>query len=173
MKRNKRGQLDFPVLTFAIILIGLIILAPIVLKVVRGTVTPFSSAIGNTVGGNESGGPANVNYVLGVFVSFWDGVLMFAFVLAVILLFVSAFLIDVNPFFMILYIFMLFLTVVFSPEVLGAIDRIYDASAFATEVTLLPFIDFLRLNFGIVLTAIGILTMIIIYAKVRYFPSQQ
>lgn len=171
--KHKKGQIDFPVITFAIILIGLILLSPIILKVVRSTVTPFSASLSNMTVGNSSGAPANVNYVLGTFVTFWDGVIMFAFLLSVILLFVSAFLIDVNPFFMILYIFMLFLTIMFAPEILGAVDRIYEAGAFAEEVTLLPFVDFLRLNFGVILTAIGILTMIIIYAKIRYFPSQQ
>jgi len=166
--KNKKGQMDFPVLTFAIVLIGLIILAPIVLKVVRGTINPFSDSLSNMTVGNNSGAVDNVDYVLGTFVNFWDGVLIFAFLVAVILLFVSAFLIDANPFFMILYILMLFLTVVFAPEILGAVDRIYEANAFAQEVALLPFLDFLRLNFGLVLTGIGILTMIIIYAKIRY-----
>lgn len=168
---NKKGQMDFPVLTFAIVLIGLILLAPIILKVVRSTITPFASSLGNisVAGGVQA--ETNVNYVLGMFVNFWDGVLMFAFLLAVILLFISAFLIDANPFFMILYILMLFLTVIFAPEILGAIDRIYEANAFAGEVTLIPFLDFLRLNFGVVITAIGILTMVIIYAKIRYFPK--
>lgn len=173
LKKNKKGQMDFPILTFAIILIGLIILAPIVLKVVRSTVTPFSASLGNlsTAGGDI--GQTNSNYVLGVFVNFWDGVIIFAFLFAVILLFVSAFLIDANPFFVILYILLLFLTVIFAPEILGAVDRIYEANAFAGEVALLPFIDFIRLNFGLVLTIIGILTMVIIYAKLRYFNRNE
>ena len=170
---NKRGQIDFPILTFAVIVIGLILLAPIILKVVKTTVEPFGETLGNMTTGGGAIAETNVNYVLGVFVNFWDGVLMFAFLLAVILLFISAFLIDANPFFMILYIFLLFLTVIFAPEILGAVDRIYEANEFATEVALIPFLDFLRLNFGVVLTAIGILTMIIIYAKLRYFPKNE
>ena len=71
------------------------------------------------------------------------------------------------------YIFILFLTLVFAPEILGAVDRIYEANAYAQEVALLPFMDFLRLNFGVLITVIGILTMIIIYAKIRYFPSNR
>ena len=61
----------------------------------------------------------------------------------------------------------------FAPEVLVSIDKIYEANAFVEEVALIPFIDFLRLNFGVVITAIGILTMIIIYAKIRYFPKNE
>lgn len=171
--QNKRGQFDFPLITFAIVIIGLILLAPIVLKVVRGTVTPFADALGNASVGGGDLAKANTNYILGVFVNFWDGVLMFGFLISVILLFVSAFLIDANPFFMILYILLMFLTVIFAPEILGAVDRIYEANAFAQEVALVPMLDFLRLNFGLVLTIIGILTMVVIYAKVRYFPAQQ
>lgn len=161
--------MDFPIITFAIIVIGLIVIAPIVLKFVNSTLTPFSSSLGNmsTAGGDIAS--ANVSYVLGVFVNFWDGVIIFAFLFATILLFISAFLIDSHPFFMILYILMLFLTIVFAPEILQALDNIYEANAFATEVALIPFIDFIRLNFGIILTVIGVLTMIIIYARLRYF----
>ena len=172
-KKNKNGQIDMPILTFAIVLIMLILVAPIILKIVRGTLNPFGDALGNMSGEGGATAKANVTYVLGVFVNFWDGVIMFAFLLAVILLFVSAFLIDANPFFMILYILILFLTLVFAPEILGAVDRIYEANAYAEEVALVPFMDFLRLNFGVVLTVIGILTMIIIYAKIRYFPSNR
>lgn len=170
--KKKKGQMDFPIITFAIVLIGLILLAPIILKITRGTITPFGNALGNMtdIGGEVA--KENTLHVLGVFVKFWDGVIMLAFLLAVILLFVSAFLIDVNPFFMILYIFMLFLTLIFAPTILDTVDRIYEAPAYAEEVALVPFMDFLRLNFGVVLTVIGILTMIIIYAKIRYFPNR-
>ena len=164
--------MEFPILIFAIVVIGLILMAPIILKVVRTTLSPFSSALGNLSVEGGAIAQTNVNYVLGVFVNFWDGVILFAFLLSVILLFISAFLIDANPFFMILYILMLFLTILFAPEILKAVDKIYEANIYAEEVALLPFIDFIRLNFGLILTAIGILTMIIIYAKIRYFPRQ-
>jgi len=166
--KNKKGQIDFPVVTFAIIFIGLILLAPIVLKIVRSTATPFSQSLGNLSIAGADQAQQNTDYVVGVFVNFWDGVILFAFLFAVILLFVSAFLIDASPFFMILYIILLFLTIIFAPEILGAIDRIYEANEFATEVALLPFVDFLRLNFGLVLTMVGILSMIVIYAKIRF-----
>jgi len=166
--KNKKGQIDFPIVTFAIIVLGLIIISPVVLKVVRSTLTPTASALNNMTGQGGELASTNVNYVLGIFVNFWDGVIIFMFLFSIILLFISSFMIDSHPLFMVVYILILFLTVVFAPEILGAIDRIYEANAFATEIPLIPFIDFIRLNFGIILTAIGILTMIIIYAKLRY-----
>jgi hypothetical protein len=164
----KKGQTDFPIITFAIVLIGLILLAPIILKFVRSTIMPFSASLGNVTGGGGAIAQANVNYVLGVYTSFWDGVILICFLIAIILLFVSALLIDANPFFIILYIIVFFLTVVFAPNIMLAVNNIYDSSSFAGEVSLLPFIDFIRLNFGAILTAVGVITMIIIYAKIRY-----
>lgn len=171
--KNKKGQFDFPIITFVIIVIGLIFLAPIILKVVNSSLTPFETALSNTPGGNESGAVSNVQSVHGTFVSFWDGVLVIAFLIAVILLFVSAFLIDTHPVFIILYVLMLFFTLVFAPSILTAINKIYESGSFAQEVSALAFMDFLRLNFGLIITVIGVLTMIIIYAKVKFFPSNQ
>jgi len=60
----------------------------------------------------------------------------------------------------------------FAPTVLDTIDKIYDSATFAQETAILQFMDFIRLNFGLMLLVAGILTMIIIYAKVRYFPAR-
>lgn len=169
---NKKGQFDFPIITFVIIVAGLLFIAPFILKIVNSTLTPFETALSNTPGGNQSGAVANVQIVHTTFINFWDGVLAIAFLISVILLFVSAFLIDTSPVFMVLYIILLFLTVAFAPNILKAINNIYESAQFATEVSALAFMDFLRLNFGLVITVIGVLTMIIIYAKVRFFPSK-
>lgn len=171
-KKNKKGQLDFGIITFAIVVIGLLFLAPIILKVVRTTVQPFGDALNNTnIGGGEEASGRSL-YVLGVFVNFWDAVVFFAFALQVILLLVSALFIDTNPFFIILYILILVLLLVFAPGILESVNNIYDSADFAQEVALLGFMDFLRTNFGLVITAIAILSMVVIYAKVRYFPSR-
>lgn len=169
---NKKAQIDFPIVTFAIVVIGLLFLGPILLKLVRTTVTPFGDALNQTSIGGGSEGASRTLYILGIFVNFWDAVLLFAFMLAVVMLFISALFIDTNPFFIILYVVVLLLVVIFSPNVLGAINNIYDSSQFVEETALLGFMDFIRLNFGVVLTVIGILTMIVIYAKVRFFPSR-
>lgn len=170
--KNKRGQFDFPIITLVIVIVGLILVAPTVLKIVRGTLTPFADSLGNSTVAGAGTASNSVNYVLGVYVNMWDGAILFCFLIAVILLFISAFLIDANPFFMVLYILLMFLTIFFSPNILQAVDRIYESNAFAEEVALLSSIDFIRLNFGLIITVLGVLTMIIIYAKVRFFPSK-
>lgn len=165
---NKRGQMDFPLITFLIAVVMLLLVGPIVLKVVTGTLTPFAEALNNTgVGGGEIA-MENVTHVKNVFVNFWDGILLIGFLIVILMLFMSAFLIDTSPFFMILYIIMFFLTVVFAPAIIGIVDGIYDSGVYVDEVAKLGFLDFIRLNFGVIITVIGVITMIIIYAKLRF-----
>jgi hypothetical protein len=172
LQKNKKAELDFPIITVAFVLLGLLFLAPFILKTVTTILTPFGNALNDSgVGGGEDAKEA-VFYVQGVFVNFWDGVLLFAFLTQIILLFVSALFIDTNPFFIILYVIVLALTVIFAPQVLDALNNIYDSAQFVNEVAILQFIDFIRQNFGLILTVIGVLNMIVMYAKVRYFPAR-
>jgi len=166
--RNKKGQMDFPLITFMVVVVMLLLVGPIILKVVTGTLTPFADALNSSgVGGGELA-KANVTHVKDVFINFWDGILVIGFLIVILMLFMSAYLIDVSPFFMILYIIMFFLTVLFSPAVLGIVDGIYDSGVYVEEVAMLGFLDFIRLNFGVIITVIGVISMIIIYAKLRF-----
>jgi len=168
MVLNKKGQIDFPLITFIIAVVMLLLAGPIILKVVTGTLSPFATALNGTgVGGGEIASE-NVTHVKNVFINFWDGILIIGFLIIILMLFVSAFLIDASPFFMILYIIMFFLTVLFSPAVVSIVDGIYDNAVYLDEVASLGFLDFIRLNFGVIITVIGVITMIIIYAKLRF-----
>jgi hypothetical protein len=99
-------------------------------------------------------------------INFWDKVILSAFVLATLLLLISAFLIDTNPFWLILYIFLSFMLILFAPDIIGSLDNIYNSSAFATESASLAFIGSLRANFGVILVGIMVITGIIIYGKI-------
>jgi len=165
---NKKGQFDYPIITFAIIVICLMIFAPIMLKVFTSFATPFSSSLGNVSGGGVQAA-ASFNKVTNTLITFWDKVVIAAFILAVLLLFVSAFLIDAHPFFIIIYIFFSFMLVLFAPNIITAVDHIYDNASFASEVSMLPFLDSLRNNFAIFLVGIIVITGIIIYGKLAFF----
>lgn len=165
---NKKGQIDFPIVTFAVIIIGLLIFAPILLKIIMSFSTSFSAGLGNVTAGGAIA-QANFEAVTTPLITFWDKVMVAAFVLSVILLFVSAFLIDAHPFFIVLYIFLAFMLVLFAPNMLSAVDHIYDSASFAQEVNYLPFLDGLRNNFMIFLVGIIVVTGIIIYGKLAFF----
>jgi hypothetical protein len=163
--KNKKGQMDYPIISFVVIVFALMLLAPIMLKIFISIKTPVSNSLGNlTVGGAEA--KANYDSVMNIAINFWDKIILFAFILATLLLFISAFLIDTNPVWIILYIFISFMLILFAGDIIGALDGIYDSATFATETASLTFIVSLRDNFGAILVGIMVLTGIIIYGKI-------
>lgn len=164
---NKKGQFENPIIIFAVLVIGLLMFAPIALKIFISV----DDSVGNALGNVSSGGDvarANFDKVSGTLVTFWDKIIVAAFFLAVIMLFVSAFMIDAHPFFIVLYIFLNFMLVIFTPDILQSVDAIYDSANFATEVTQLGFLDSLRNNFVPFLVGIMVITGIIIYGKLAF-----
>lgn len=169
-KKNKRGQLDYPIITVIIIIFGLLIIAPVVLKIFINIKNPMAAQFANVTGGATAA--ANFNKVMDTAINFWDKVIIAAFMLSMILLFISAFLIDTSPFWVILYIFISFMVIIFAPDIIGSLDAIYNSADFATEVSKLTFMDTLRIHFGEFLVGIIVITGIIIYGKIALFPSR-
>lgn len=165
MIHKKKAQIENPVLVFAILVIALLIFAPIVLKVMRSIQEPTSAALGNISSG---GAIAQQNYdaVIVTGINFWDKVVIAAFVLACLLLLVSAFLVDAHPFFVVLYIFLNLMLILFAPNIIQAVDNIYDSPSFAQETAMLSFMDTIRVHYAEFLVGMMVLTGIIIYGKI-------
>lgn len=164
--RNKKAQLDNPILTFAVLVIGLVILAPIVMKIFISVQAPVSVALGNVSTGGVTA-QSNFDYVMTTAINFWDKVVIGAFFAGVLLLFVSAFFIDTHPAFVVLYIFTNFLIMLFIPSIMQAADNIYDSSTFVTETAYLTMMDAIRTHFVEILLGVMVITGIIIYAKIN------
>lgn len=162
---NKTGQLDYPVIAWLILVFGLLLLAPIILKVFNSVKTPFSQSLGNITNGGIVA-QTNFNHVIDTAVNFWDKVILAAFILSTLILFISAFLIDSHPFWIILYVFISFMLILFAPDIIGSLDNLYNNANFALETSQLSFIGAIRNNFGIILTSIMMITGIIIYGKI-------
>lgn len=167
---NRRAQLDYPIITFLIIVVGLLIFAPIMLKILNSVRSPVASSLGNISSGGDVA-QTNFNYVLSTGINFWDKVMVAALMVAVVLLFVSAFLIDVHPFWTILYIILSLFTILFAPSILESVNKIYDSSDFALESSQLTFMNWLRTYFVEFLVGVMVITGIIIYGKVSLFAS--
>lgn len=167
--KNKKGQVDNPIIAFVVIIAALIIFAPIALKVFVNVDTSVGNSLGNLSGQQGVIAQTNFKAVTTPLISFWDKVIVAAFILAVLLLFVSAFLIDAHPFFVVLYIFLDLFLILFIPSITKAIDHIYDSANFAVEVAKLPFLDTLRSNFTGFVIGLMIITGIIIYGKLAFF----
>ena len=123
---NKKGQIDYPIITWVVIVLGLMILAPIMLKIFHSIQTPMSSSLGNITNGGAVA-QSGFNSVMNTAVGFWDKVVLSAFILATLLLLISAFLIDTNPFWLILYIFISFMLILFAGDIIGSLDNIYNS----------------------------------------------
>lgn len=165
----KKGQLDFPIFTFAAIVVGLILFSIFFLKFANTFFPTFSSSLGNMSSGGGEIAQENVNYIGNITITFWDKIMMFVFVVSVIVLFISAFLIDAHPFWVFLYIIAAFILILFAPTIISAADHIYESSTFSDEVNYSPFMDAIRINYVPILVGIIFITGIIIYGKLRFF----
>jgi len=169
---QKKAQLDYPIITFFVLIFGLLLLSPIMLKIFISIRDPISTQLGNISNGGAIA-QGNFNTVMNTAINFWDKVIISAFFLSLILLVISAIFIDTSPFFIILYIFLNFMLVLFAPNIIGSLDTIYGSQTFATEVGHLGFMDALRSNFGVFLVGIMVFTGIIIYGKIALFSGGQ
>jgi hypothetical protein len=167
---KRKGQLDHPVVSFFIVAVMLFLLAPIMLKVFLSIQTPLSSAFGNVSGGGAIA-QDNFNKVMNTGINLWDKIIIFCFFTAIILLFISAFMIDSHPFFIILYILVSFLLILFAPAITDALDTIYNSSTFTREVTYLTLTDWLRTNLIVFIVGLIFLSGIIIYGKIALFSG--
>lgn len=166
--KNKKAQLDNPIIAFAVIIIALLFFAPFALKIFLNIHSSVGNSLGNVTGGGAIA-KANLQAVTTPLITFWDKIIIVAFAISVILLFISAFLVDSHPVFLILYILSAAFMVMFSSNILTAVDAIYDSANFVTETAYLSFLDSLRNHFVPFLVGIIILTGIIIYGKIAFF----
>ena len=166
---SKKAQIEGIVL-FGVIAIALIIFATFMMKVFLSFQAPMSAAFGN-VSGSGAVAQANFNAVMNPIVTWWDKAIVWAFISSVIMLFISSFLIDTHPFFVIFYIFVFFILIIFSPYIMHAADIIYENADFAAEVTHLEWMDYIRNHYYEILLGIFIVNGIIMYGKIAFLPS--
>lgn len=160
-KKNKRGQFDFGIITFVGLVVALILIAPLILSIVNKFLTPLGTALGN----QSAVAGTNVNYIQNSFGNLLDGVIIFMFVINVLMLFVSAFLVDVHPIFIIVYIIVAFLTMIFAPNIIDAVNNIWGESTFSGDVAKLPLTNFILDHFGIIIMSIILVTGVILFTK--------
>ncbi len=159
--KNKKGMGDFA--TFIIVVIGLLLMAPIMLKIVNSILDPLETNLNAT----STTAAANVAYVQGVFVTFWDYLIVIALLVNMVLLFVFSYLVDTNPVFLILYIIAGIVIMSLAPYGIEPAKQIFGMSAFSTEILELPLTSYVVTYFHMIIFAVFIVTGIILYAKFR------
>lgn len=164
-----KGQFANPIVMFAVIIILLIIIAPVTLKVINSIKTPMHDIYGNMSNGGGNIAQKNSDFVFNTASNMWDKITVFFFIFALLTLIISAFLIDTNPFFVILYIIVAFMVVLFTPNIVASLDSLYTGTTFGIEGGQLTFMSWIRAYYGEVLVGVIVLSGIIIYGKVFLF----
>ena len=163
---GKGGQIG--IISLVGVIIALLFLAPILLKIVTETTGKFATALNST-------SPEAADTVTGIqdtYTNLWDWILIIVFALNILLLLISAFFIDTHPAFILVFIMLGFFLMAFAPNILDAVDKVYDSAYYAGDVNAsLPFMDFIRHNFGGIILSIFILAGIIMYGKFKYFST--
>lgn len=158
---NKKGQMDYAIVSFIAIVIGIFLLGPILLKVVGSTLSPFTSALNST---NPTASAAG-SHIQSTFTDFWDVVLISAFLVMIILMFISAFMIDTHPIFMIVYIMVCFLMILFLPNLSDMVQQVW--GQYPVETNSIPMTQWLLDHISGVTLVLMVLSGIVMYAKLR------
>ena len=168
---SRKAQFDYPIISFVMLVIGLIIAAPFLLKIINSFRDNLPQQIGNlTIAGSQEAATTSY-FILNTTSNIWDGITIFLVIGALLILLVSSFMIDTHPFWMVLYIMINLLLVLFLPDIVESLGTIYGTSQFATENTQLSFMGFLITHFGEILVGVMVLSGIIIYGKISFFSS--
>lgn len=174
MLKNKKGQVEFGPIILVGVVISLLIFAPIMMRII-GTVTgTFFTQMNTTSPAAVQEADKTVDKVY----NFFDYLIIIFLFVNVITLFISSWFIDTNPVFIVLYIMFAFILVLFLPNMLDAVDRVWEktndmaaADTWGSNDLNLPFTEWLKRNMIVSLVAIIAITGIIIYAKFNIIGS--
>jgi hypothetical protein len=159
----KKGQLDIPILGFVIIVIAILLAAPLLLKINTDILTNIDTSVSNV---SLAGGAAAATVQTG-FTNFWDYAVVFAFFASIIILLLSAFLVDVHPVFYVVWFIAMVMLFMFAADLFEMLDQVYTSPTFATEVAALPLTNFLYENVILITLGVAMLSAMIMYSKYK------
>ena len=164
---NKKAQVEVSIWIWLVMIVGLLMLAPIILKIVTAPIEKVVDATANI----DSEASGEGTKILTKFTNFWDVLIVIGFLVFSILLLISSFLVDHHPAFVFLYIVFAFLLILFTPLLGDALDKLYEQPQFASEVNDIPYSEFIKNNLEGITLGIIILSGIIMYAKFRFINN--
>lgn len=159
---NKRGQ-ALSIIAFFAVIVAIFIVSIVIITMTNKVISPFQDTISNisTTAAN------NVGYIKDSVNTWWDYAVVLIFFLNTIMLFYSAFMVDVHPAFLVLYILALAFLFIFGTTALGTVQQIWGTDAMAEGLGYMDITYWLLNNFTIVLLGIAILSGIVMYAKFK------
>lgn len=167
---TKKAQVEFSPAILIALIIGLVIMAPIMIRII-GTVTgTFFVQMNESAPSAVAEASSAVDKVY----NFFDYLVIIGIFINIIVLFISAWFIDTNPVFIILYIMFAFIFVLFLPNLMDAVDRVWenmddmgDQDTWGSNSMNLTFTDWIRQNLIMVSVVVIALSGIITYAKFK------
>lgn len=169
---NKKAQIG-GVAFFIILLAVIILLAPIILKVAITIMDKTSSQLSTIDTTNKSSDL--INFTKSKLTGTLDWAIMLIVLLDMLILMISAFLIDIHPAFVVIYIIGAIALVLTAPYSIVAAEKVYGMSQFSSGsnnvIQYIPMTEFMLNNFGVIIVAILVLTGIILYAKIKFFSQ--
>ena len=171
--RKKNAQIDMPVISFAIVIIFLVIMGPIMLKIYKETTTPLKNMFNDTSGSVYSANAYNAMQTIDTtWTKFWDFIIIMAFVINLILIVISAFLVESNPVFFVIFMVLSAITFMIVPNMIDAADKLWTSPQFSntssetSDIVLhMPFTNYLRTSFGKLLLLVTIVSGILMFSK--------
>jgi len=168
--KKKKANVEFSPIVLIAVVIGLLIFAPIAMRLI-GTVTGTFFYQMNTTAPNAV---KQADQAVETVNNFFDYLILIGMFVNVIMLFISAWYIDTNPAFIVLYIMFAFIFFLFIPNLLDAVDTVWSKMEDSAvndpwgDTSLnLTFTDFIRRNMMMFSLIIMVLTGILIYAKFK------
>ena len=174
--KNKKGQVDFSPAILIAIVVGLILFAPIMIRIIGVTTGTFFEKMNET--SPEAVAPAS--QAVDVVYNFFDYLILIALFINIIVMFISAWFIDTNPVFVVMYIMFAFIFVLFLPNLLDAVDRVWDKTdemgdldPWREDTSMnLTYTDWIRRNLVVFMIVVIGLTGIITYAKFKLVQGE-
>jgi hypothetical protein len=174
-KENKKANIDFSPAILVAVIIVLLLLAPIIIRIIGITTGTFFAQMNQSYPDAVAPADKAVETVY----NFFDYLIVIAMFINIIVLFISAWFIDTNPIFIVLYIMFAFIFFLFVPNLLNAVDTIWgkmeDASVhdpWRDDPMPLDFTDFIRRNMMMFTLLVIAFTGLLIYAKFKITQGQ-
>lgn len=166
--KNNKAQAE-SVIYFFVVVFVLFMMAPFLLEIPSRIFTQLQPVANNM--STQAG--SSVGYISIKMNNLWDEMILILFMGNVFLLFLTAFFIDVHPVFLIIYIGALIFLFIFAMPIWDVLNNVYASTLLTTSVDQMPLTKFVVDNFPIILLGIVILSGVIMYAKIKFFGSQQ
>jgi hypothetical protein len=162
---NKKAQAE-GIITFFALAIAILIVSIIVLRLVNEILTPLTPIIGNY----SAPAGTTVSEIHSSFTIWWDYVIVLLLAINIIVLFISSFMVDIHPAYVLIYIVAVLFLILMSNFMIGAVDNVwYHVGRASIEGTQTPLQQFIINNFQMIMLGIILLSGVLMYAKIKYF----